>query len=243
MPGLWSFTFGFMITFGSMPNLMFAVMLSTPPPMATSNPSLMISCAATEIACSPEEQCRLTVKPGTVAGKPARMSATRATLLPCCPNGWPQPMTTSSISAGSNSGTLRRRSWMQWAARSSGRVRLNEPRKDFARGVRELATMTASLINAVGQLARNGCDPAIEFVRLQGKSIRIEASTSREAPGSNIHHTNLTERSDAHALPESRFCPELGSWSFSGCWLLEVGAWISVPFWGEYPILSLGKLP
>ena len=33
---------------------------------------------------------------------------------------------------------------MQWAARSSGRVRLNDPRNDFASGVRELATMTAS---------------------------------------------------------------------------------------------------
>jgi len=32
---------------------------------------------------------------------------------------------------------------MQWAARSSGRVRLNEPRNDLASGVRELATMTA----------------------------------------------------------------------------------------------------
>src|SRR5262245_375818 len=35
---------------------------------------------------------------------------------------------------------------MAWAARSSGRVALNEPRTDLARGVRELATMTASLM-------------------------------------------------------------------------------------------------
>src|SRR6185295_20011274 len=35
---------------------------------------------------------------------------------------------------------------MQCAARSSGRVRLKDPRKDFAKGVRELATTTASLI-------------------------------------------------------------------------------------------------
>src|SRR6266404_2413120 len=222
MPGLWSFTFGFMITFGSMPNLTFAVMLSTPPPMATSNPSLMISWAATEIACRPDEQCRLTVKPGTVAGKPARMSATRAPLLPCCPNGWPQPMTTSSISAGSNSGTLRRRSWMQWAARSSGRVRLNEPRKDFARGVRELATMTASLINAIGQLTRNGCDPAIEFVRLQGKSIRIEASTS------NLQHPEKLQ--DLISItPTSRSGPTRmlspGTWILELFWMLVVGGW------------------
>ena len=35
---------------------------------------------------------------------------------------------------------------MQWAARSSGRVMLNEPRNDLASPVRELATTTASLI-------------------------------------------------------------------------------------------------
>jgi hypothetical protein len=35
---------------------------------------------------------------------------------------------------------------MQCAARSSGRVMLNDPRKDFASAVRELVTTTASLI-------------------------------------------------------------------------------------------------
>src|SRR3972149_4335731 len=33
---------------------------------------------------------------------------------------------------------------MLWGVKSSERVRLNEPRTDFASGVRELATMTAS---------------------------------------------------------------------------------------------------
>jgi len=37
---------------------------------------------------------------------------------------------------------------MQCAARSSGRVILNEPRNDFASAVRELATTTASLIRS-----------------------------------------------------------------------------------------------
>ena len=37
-------------------------------------------------------------------------------------------------------------SLMQWAARSTGLVRLNEPRNDLASGVRELATTTASLM-------------------------------------------------------------------------------------------------
>jgi hypothetical protein len=35
---------------------------------------------------------------------------------------------------------------MQCAARSSGRVALNDPRNDFASAVRELVTTTASLI-------------------------------------------------------------------------------------------------
>ncbi len=98
------------------------------------------------IAWSPEEQKRLTVVPATDAGSPARMSATRATLLPWAPFGWAQPRITSSTSAGSSRGTLPSTSLMQWAARSSGRVMLNDPRKDLASGVRELATTTASLM-------------------------------------------------------------------------------------------------
>src|ERR1043166_5451578 len=39
---------------------------------------------------------------------------------------------------------------MQWAARSSGLVILNEPRNDLANGVRELVISTASLICDVG---------------------------------------------------------------------------------------------
>src|SRR2546428_10455328 len=98
------------------------------------------------IAWRPEEQKRLTVVPATVTGRPARTRATRATLLPWGPLGWAQPRITSSISAGSSWGTLPSTSLMQWAARSSGRVRLNDPRKDLARGGRELATTTASLM-------------------------------------------------------------------------------------------------
>ena len=36
---------------------------------------------------------------------------------------------------------------MQWAIMSSGRVMLNDPRKDFASGVRAVATNTASFIS------------------------------------------------------------------------------------------------
>src|SRR5438270_13747761 len=51
---------------------------------------------------------------------------------------------TSSISNESTCGVFRSTSPIQCAARSSGRVRLNDPRNDFASGVRELATTTAS---------------------------------------------------------------------------------------------------
>src|SRR5438270_3163149 len=122
------------------------LMLSTPPPIAASTPSCMIWCAAIAMACNPDEQKRFTVVPAVVGGRPASMAATRATLWPCGPCGCPQPRITSSISLGSSFGVLRRTSWMQCAARSSGRVRLNDPRNDFASAVRELVTTTASLM-------------------------------------------------------------------------------------------------
>src|SRR5262249_34249867 len=122
---------------------------STPPPIMTSAPSWMMWFAAYAIACRPEEQNRFSVSPATEVGSPARIAATRAMLWPCEPCGWPQPMITSSTSLGSSCGTLPRTSLMVWAVKSSGRVRLNEPRDDLARGVRELATMTASLIESL----------------------------------------------------------------------------------------------
>src|SRR5438034_1030022 len=135
MPGFRSCTHGF----GSLSRFII-VMLSTPPPMAASAPPRMISWAAMAMAWSPDEQKRLTVVPATDAGKPARIAATRATLVPWGPWGWAQPRITSSISAGSSWGTFPSASRMQWSARSSGRVRLNDPRNDLASGVRELAT-------------------------------------------------------------------------------------------------------
>ena len=132
-------------------------MLSTPPPIAASAPPIMIWWAAMAMACRPEEQKRLTVVPATETGRPARTRATRATLLPCGPFGWAQPRITSSISFGSSWGALPRTSLMQWAARSSGRVMLNDPRWDLARGVRELATTTASLIGVAPFVGGNAC--------------------------------------------------------------------------------------
>src|SRR2546427_9539297 len=67
-------------------------------------------------------------------------------------------MITSSTSFESSCGTLPRTSLMAWAVKSSGRVRLNEPRNDLASGVRELATMTASLITVSFLDGRDGHD-------------------------------------------------------------------------------------
>ena len=98
------------------------------------------------MACSPEEQKRLTVVPATLAGSPESSAAMRATLLPAAPCGCPQPNTTSLISPGSSPGVRSSSVRMQCAACSSGRVRFSDPRKDLASGVRQLSTMTASLI-------------------------------------------------------------------------------------------------
>src|SRR5215470_5184692 len=108
------------------------------------------------IDCSPEEQKRFRVSPPTDVGSPARIAATRAMLWPCEPCGWPQPMITSSTSLGSSCGTLPRTSLMVCAVKSSGRVMLNAPRNDLASGVRELATMTASLMRVVSLIDSRG---------------------------------------------------------------------------------------
>src|SRR5208282_4576963 len=122
-------------------------MLSTPPPINASLPPLTIWYAASAIDCRPEEQNRLMVTPPVEVGSPASMAETLPMLCPCGPWGCPHPRMTSSTSRGSSWGVLRSTSWMQCAARSSGRVRLNDPRNDLARAVRELATMTASLMS------------------------------------------------------------------------------------------------
>src|SRR6202140_1122916 len=63
---------------------------------------------------------------------------------------------TPSTSRGWRLAVLRRTSWMQCAASSSGRVRLNDPRNDLASAVRELATMTASLMKSPNSLSPTG---------------------------------------------------------------------------------------
>ena len=74
------------------------------------------------MACSPDEQKRLTVTADADTGNPARRLAMRATFRPCSASGIAQPRITSSTSAGSAPGTRRMASAMAVAASSSGRV-------------------------------------------------------------------------------------------------------------------------
>src|SRR6266481_4675047 len=186
MPGFRSLTHGL----GSLSRFIM-LMLSSPPPMAASAPPRMIWCAAIAMAWSPEEQKRLTVVPAIETGRPARTSATRATLLPWVPFGWAQPMITSSISLTSSWGTLPSASLMQWAARSSGRVMLKDPRKDLASGVRELETTTASLIEdpfwmriVAGSIPFLGCLVALTGARPavhdDGRAVHESRGVGRE---------------------------------------------------------------
>src|ERR1700687_420578 len=149
MPGYFCFTAGL----GSLSRTI-RLMVSTPPPIAASAPSATIWCAAMAMACKPDEQNRFTVIAAAETGRPAWSADTRAMLWPCTPWGWPQPRITSSISPGSSCGVLRRTSLMQWAARSSGRFMLKDPRNDFARPVRELPTTTASLMLLLWEFLR-----------------------------------------------------------------------------------------
>ena len=78
-----------------------------------------------------------------VTGRPARSAIWRATLPPVVPSGSPQPMITSSTSAGST----RARStaaFTTWPPRVAPWVMLSAPRQDLARPVRAVETMTAS---------------------------------------------------------------------------------------------------
>src|SRR5258705_12586195 len=141
------------------------------------------------MAWRPAQQNRFTVGAGTDEASPACRAAPRAMLWPWAPWGWPQPRMTYSTSLGSRRGALPSTSLIQCAARSSGRVRLNDPRKDFASGVRELATTTASLMDgsSLGQgrwglrLAYPGVY-AIRDTERPGEAVICSVLTRREGP-------------------------------------------------------------
>ena len=118
---------------------------SMPPATITGTASTITRCAAMAMACSPEEQKRFTVVPAVVTGRPARSAICRATLPPVVPSGSAQPMITSSTSAGSifARSTAARTTWAPTVAPW---VMLSAPRQDFARPVRAVETIAASVM-------------------------------------------------------------------------------------------------
>src|SRR5712691_7566256 len=119
---------------------------STPPATITGTRSTMTRCAAMAMVCNPDEQKRFTVVPAVVTGRPARSAIWRAMLPPVVPSGSAQPMMTSSTSPGSifARSTAARTAWPPMVAPW---VRFRAPRHDFARPVRAVETMTASVMD------------------------------------------------------------------------------------------------
>src|SRR4051812_22453224 len=118
-------------------------MLSSPPATITSASPVMMRCAAIAMVCRPEEQKRFTVTPETVTGRPARMAASRATLLPVAFSGVAQPSITSSTSPGSI--PARSTACLITCPPSVAPcVTLNAPRNALPIGVRAVVTITAS---------------------------------------------------------------------------------------------------
>src|SRR5439155_212345 len=113
----------------------------------------MMRCAASAMVCSPDEQKRFTVMPGTVCGSPARTAIWRAMFQPVAPSGLAQPMMTSSTSSGS---TFARSSaaWTTWPPILAPWVLLSAPRQLLQSGVRAGETMTASVIRSSYPLNR-----------------------------------------------------------------------------------------
>src|SRR4051812_16806690 len=105
----------------------------------------MMRWAAMAIVCRPLEQKRLTVRPATDTGRPARRAAWRAMLAPVAPSGFAQPISTSSTSAPS----MPARSMAAltaWPPSSAPCVMLKAPFQLLASGVRAVETMTASVM-------------------------------------------------------------------------------------------------
>ena len=94
------------------------------------------------IACWEEPHCRSIDVPGTDSGSFDASTALRATLVACSPTWLTQPISTSSIAAGS--APLRATSSsITWAARSTGCQAARRPLR-LPPAVRTAATMKAS---------------------------------------------------------------------------------------------------
>ncbi len=122
---------------------------STPPATKIEPSPAMIRCAASAMVCSPEEQKRFTVMPGTASGQPARCAIWRAMFQPVAPSGLAQPMITSSTSAGS---TFARASacFTTWPPIFAPWVMLRAPLQLLQSGVRAVETITASVMGGSG---------------------------------------------------------------------------------------------
>src|ERR687897_1512175 len=83
----------------------------------------------------------------------ARMAATRATLTPASPAGWPQPIIRSSTSWGSSWGTFSSAALTIVALRSSGRHSTSDPFMARPMGLRAVETMTASGMDVLLRVA------------------------------------------------------------------------------------------
>src|SRR5215472_13168287 len=111
-----------------------------------------IRSAAIAIACSPEEQKRLMVTPGTASGSPERSAAIRAMFIPDSPSGLAQPSITSSTSSATTAGCFSSSRRITVAAKSSGRVVRSAPLGAFPIAVRRQSTITASFMFLVSRL-------------------------------------------------------------------------------------------
>ncbi len=98
------------------------LMLSVPAAITMSASPVRIRSAAIDTAFNPDEQKRLTVAPGTLAGRPASSRPMRATFIPCSYSGIAQPTITSSTRAASIAGTCASTRLSTWASSVSGRV-------------------------------------------------------------------------------------------------------------------------
>src|SRR5467141_1598721 len=172
---------------------------SSPPAIAMSQLPPSIIRAAIAIALSPDAQKRLTVDPGTDDGRPDMSATVLPTFWPCGPSGKPAPRMTSSICAGSTSGTRRSSSRTHCTAMSSGRARLNEPRNDLARPLRTLATIIASRI---GESTGRRRPARLAFAEERGDAFAGVRMREQTREGGGLGPQSVAERSTARLTQE-----------------------------------------
>src|SRR5262245_35901408 len=142
-------------------------------------------CAASAMVCSPEEQKRFTVIPGTVSGQPARIAIWRAMFQPVAPSGLAQPMITSSTSPAP-SFARSSAALTTWPPIFAPWVKLSAPRQLLVSGVRAVETITASvMVSSLHQVGFQECLGVIE---------RLHARAMVGSNGGASPHAALVER-------------------------------------------------